>query len=258
MQAHDQGQIAHCNTPLWQALAAMRIEPEGAALSFAAKLAREQGWTRSHADAVVEEYRRFLYLAATCRHVVAPSRMVDKAWHLHLTYSRHYWGVLCAELLQRPLHHDPSLGGAADQARDRDRYARTLALYTATFGAPRSDIWPVPTTTARRQPPVAPLAAAVAGSLLLAACAAVGSEGGGALGLVLTVLVIAVIVVAAVKALSGLGNGRRGGRKGGDGGTHAGDSGDGDRDSDDGVSDHGSSDGGDGGSSCGGGCGGGD
>jgi hypothetical protein len=49
---------------LWLALAAMRIEPAGAALSFEARLAREQGWTADKTVRVMREYRRFLYLAA--------------------------------------------------------------------------------------------------------------------------------------------------------------------------------------------------
>jgi len=53
------------NKMLRDSLAAMRIAPEGAALTFEARLAREQGWSSARAARVVEEYRRFLYLAAT-------------------------------------------------------------------------------------------------------------------------------------------------------------------------------------------------
>ena len=86
--------MAWSSDPLWKALAAMRIEAGGAALTFAARLARENGWSAAHAAAVVEEYRRFLYLAATAG-PVTPSEDVDQAWHLHLSYTRHYWEVPC-------------------------------------------------------------------------------------------------------------------------------------------------------------------
>lgn len=128
---------------LWQKLEAMRIEPPGAALSFSARLARENDWARSHADAVVLEYKRFLYLAARSAVPVTPPEDVDQAWHLHLAYSRHYWNVLCYELLERPLHHGPTEGGEAEGRRYRQQYEDTLALYRSTFGCePPASIWP--------------------------------------------------------------------------------------------------------------------
>lgn len=129
--------------PIWQALAAMRIEPEGAALSFTRRLARENGWSRAHAEAVCHEYRRFLYLAATGTGEVTPSDQVDQAWHLHLAYTRHYWEELCARIIGRPLHHGPTAGGASEGRKYRALYAETLRRYRATFGhEPPVDIWP--------------------------------------------------------------------------------------------------------------------
>lgn len=129
--------------PIWQALAVMRIEPEGAALSFTRRLARENGWSRAHAEAVCHEYRRFLYLAATGTGEVTPSDQVDQAWHLHLAYTRHYWEELCARIIGRPLHHGPTAGGASEGRKYRALYAETLRRYRATFGQePPGDIWP--------------------------------------------------------------------------------------------------------------------
>lgn len=129
--------------PVWQALAQMRIEPPGAALSFTKRLARENGWSRGHAEAVMHEYRRFLYLAATGTGEVTPSDQVDQAWHLHLAYTRHYWEELCARIIGRPLHHGPTAGGASEGRKYRALYAETLQRYRDTFGEePPSDIWP--------------------------------------------------------------------------------------------------------------------
>jgi uncharacterized protein (TIGR04222 family) len=76
---------------------------------------------------------------------VTPSGQVDQAWHLHLTYTRAYWGEFCEQVLGRPLHHNPSRGGAAEQRRYRNDYARTLSSYRAHFGVlPPADIWPAP------------------------------------------------------------------------------------------------------------------
>lgn len=129
--------------PLLEALEAMRIEPEGARLRFADRLARENGWSRAFAARVMTEYRRFLFLAATAPHAVTPSDAVDQAWHLHLAYSRHYWGELCDRILGKPLHHGPTAGGGGEDQRYRQQYAATLEAYRAAFGsAPPIDIWP--------------------------------------------------------------------------------------------------------------------
>jgi hypothetical protein len=128
---------------LLDALMNMCIEPDGAALSFAKRLARENSWTDHFAERVVTEYKRFLYLAATSQHPVTPSDEVDQAWHLHLAYSRHYWDVMCASILKRPLHHGPTSGGSTEDSRYRDQYAATLASYKSAFeAAAPEDIWP--------------------------------------------------------------------------------------------------------------------
>src|SRR5690349_19351007 len=85
--------------PVWLALSHYSIGPEGAALSFADRLARENGWRADHAERVIEEYRRFAFLAATGGQDVTPSDAVDQAWHLHLTYTRDYWDRFCPEVL---------------------------------------------------------------------------------------------------------------------------------------------------------------
>ncbi|WP_017671859.1 hypothetical protein [Blastomonas sp. AAP53] len=180
--------------PIWRALAAMRIEPEGAALSFTRRLARENGWSRHHAEAVMEEYRRFLYLAATGTDMVTPSDQVDQAWHLHLAYTRHYWEELCARIIGRPLHHGPTAGGSAEGRKYRSLYAATLQRYRDTFGSePPSDIWPPSDLRfgvryqwvdrsrhyllARRH---VALAAMAGGATLLAACTALAAESAAA------------------------------------------------------------------------------
>jgi hypothetical protein len=128
---------------LLEKLNQMRIEPEGAALTFAARLSAENGWSLNYAQRVLTEYRRFLFLAVTAGHPVTPSDEIDQAWHLHLTYTRHYWETLCGQILKRPLHHGPTLGGAQEDDRYLEQYDRTIAAYTQTFGhAPPSDLWP--------------------------------------------------------------------------------------------------------------------
>lgn len=128
---------------LWQRIADHRIGPADASLSFAARLARENRWSPAHAERVIEEYRRFCYLAMTAGHEVTPSDAVDQAWHLHLAYSRDYWQVFCPHVLGGELHHGPTQGGPVERERFYRQYADTLAAYEQAFGeVPPAGIWP--------------------------------------------------------------------------------------------------------------------
>ncbi len=127
------------------------VDGRPAELSFERRLARECGWSAAYARRVVLEYRRFVYLAMTAGHPVTPSDEVDQAWHLHMTYTRSYWERLCGQVLPRPLHHNPTAGGSAEDAKFADWYQRTLKSYHAAFGhAPPRGVWPSP--TARFEP----------------------------------------------------------------------------------------------------------
>ena len=130
-------------TDLWQRLAGYEIGPEAAALTFPARLARENRWSVDHAQAVIREYKRFCYLAISAGHEVTPSDAVDQVWHLHLTYSRDYWQRFCPQVLGAELHHGPTAGGEAERSRYYDQYADTLRSYEIAFGvSPPPGIWP--------------------------------------------------------------------------------------------------------------------
>lgn len=128
---------------LWQRLQQFDFDGGPSAFTFRDWLARDNGWTRAHASRVVEEYRRFLLLSTVAGHPVTPSEDVDQAWHLHLTYTRSYWDDLCRVVLPAPLHHGPTRGGGAEDAKFHDWYARTLDSYRRELGLePPADIWP--------------------------------------------------------------------------------------------------------------------
>ncbi len=127
---------------------AFEIDDPESVESFSERLARENDWTLQYTHRVIKEYKRFVVLALTATHSVTPSDAVDQAWHLHLLYSQSYWGDLCADTLDYPLHHQPSRGGVAESQKHHADYERTLATYAASFGeAPPGDIWP---TVAKR------------------------------------------------------------------------------------------------------------
>ncbi|MBC7807607.1 MAG: hypothetical protein H7145_15850 [Akkermansiaceae bacterium] len=128
--------------PLYETLIAFPLDSAEATFPFSAKLCSDNGWTRHYTRRVLAEYRRFLFLAATSGHPVAPPDPIDQAWHLHMVYTRSYWDELCGATLGFPLHHGPTRGGQADADKFTDWYARTLESYRAWFGEePPGDIW---------------------------------------------------------------------------------------------------------------------
>ncbi len=127
---------------LWSRLQQFDLDGEDSALPFAAKLARENGWSLKFAYRTMEEYKRYLFLCIACDAPVCPSEQVDQAWHMHLVYTSSYWDDLCKNVLQQPLHHNPTKGGAEESKKHIDMYCQTLKIYQTFFGQePPADIW---------------------------------------------------------------------------------------------------------------------
>lgn len=208
---------------LWTLLSNMRIEEPGAARTFEQALAEAQAWPEEYARAVAGEYRRFLYLAASFDEPVTPSIAVDAAWHLHLTYSRHYWETLCGEILGRPLHHEPSAGGPAEEARHRAQYEATLRRYEAIFlDPPPASIWPrldpepVPEEAERGRPAIVTTGLVAGAIAAVLAAAGAGPVVGMALVCIAVGLGLAALFPSIPQARAN-GSGGCGGGGGGDG-----------------------------------------
>ncbi|CAJ0703234.1 hypothetical protein LMG18091_03881 [Ralstonia wenshanensis] len=138
-----------------------------APVPYSQRLAEAEGWSRLYTLTVIEEYKRFAYLAVFAGHPVTPSEAIDAAWHLHLQYSKEYWTVFCGEVLRAPLHHAPGIGAQDEDDTYAQHYQQTIDSYRRTFGVePPADVWPVPEPAqpdgapeaARRAPHPPPLA----------------------------------------------------------------------------------------------------
>jgi hypothetical protein len=127
---------------LWERIVAHPFEVADHALDFLHRLAREKAWSLDFARGAIAEYRRFAFLCVGAPEPRTPSEEVDEVWHLHLVYSRDYWDVWCAQVLQARLHHDPTPGSPEAQRRYREQYAATLAAYEDYFGPPPETYWP--------------------------------------------------------------------------------------------------------------------
>jgi uncharacterized protein (TIGR04222 family) len=130
---------------LYSRICTFQIDGGSSLHTFEDQLAAENGWSGAFTRRAIEEYRKFLLLAATVGHAVSPSDVVDQVWHLHLLRTRSYWDELCAKVLPQPLHHEPSRGGSEERAKFEAWYANTLESYRRTFACdPPAGIWPVP------------------------------------------------------------------------------------------------------------------
>ncbi|WP_163832079.1 glycine-rich domain-containing protein [Spartinivicinus ruber] len=127
------------NIELWEKLSNYQVAAPQQQL-FIKKLQMETGWDKGFCLKAVEEYKKFLYLACVSKTPVTPSKVIDNVWHLHLTFSRSYWNDLCDDILQRPIHHDPS--EESNEALMQDQYQYTLQQYADEFGSEApADVW---------------------------------------------------------------------------------------------------------------------
>jgi len=130
---------------LWERIKQHPLDDSASSFPFSARLARENRWSVAYTHRVILEYKRFCFLAVVAGHPVSPSESVDEAWHLHLMYTEDYWKRFCKEALERPLHHQPTKGGATETGKFDDWYRNTLSSYRKFFQQePPGDIWPTP------------------------------------------------------------------------------------------------------------------
>lgn len=114
---------------LYQRIERFSLDDVDAKLFFSKRLARDNNWTIEYAQRVIDEYKKFAFLAIVAGHPVTPSEQVDQVWHLHLVYTRSYWEDFCPLVLQTPLHHNPTKGGQQEGYKLNDWYGKTLASY---------------------------------------------------------------------------------------------------------------------------------
>lgn len=126
---------------LYARICKFQLDEPGAILPLSAKLAWEYQWTEIYTFRTIQEYKKFIFLAMVADHVVSPSAIVDRVWHYHLLYTHSYWDKFCGELLQKGIHHSPSLGGKNEGLKYQHFYELTLETYQKYFGNPPADIW---------------------------------------------------------------------------------------------------------------------
>jgi hypothetical protein len=125
---------------LWHKIDQYEIDDAASKQKFSDRLAKENLWSRDYTLRVIEEYKRFMFLAVVGGNPVTPSLEVDECWHLHMLYTRNYYDF--CSILGQFIHHGPAKGGKEDEIFI-DWYARTKQAYFMWFSEePPDDIWP--------------------------------------------------------------------------------------------------------------------
>ena len=103
----------------------------------------EFGLGRGEVEMSVEEYRRFLVLKMENPGVkLAPTGLMDKAWHMHILDTRRY-AEDCEAMFGRFLHHHPSYNGteSGERADVLTRASEMMTkLYSESFGHDPLDV----------------------------------------------------------------------------------------------------------------------
>jgi len=112
---------------------------------FEEKLAIANGWTMQETLDIIDEYKKFMYLAIEYGKV-APSDKIDQVWHQHILYTVDYTNF-CAEYAGRMINHSPDRTHGASV----DSYDHTTDIYIEEFGEqPDPKIWGLTNTTYMR------------------------------------------------------------------------------------------------------------
>ncbi|MEO0913544.1 MAG: hypothetical protein AAFY59_11225 [Pseudomonadota bacterium] len=114
--------------------------------------AAETGWKPAYTEAVVEEYRKFLYLACVSDGAAMPPPDVDYLWSLHRERSREtYIEALCVGVLDKLVKH-PGTSGKLSKSAFKRHFSATRKLYQEEFGeAPAPAVWGGQTRFSKRR-----------------------------------------------------------------------------------------------------------
>ncbi len=126
----------------WDAIVEVFGKKNASLHAFARKLGNKYGWDKDFTYEVIEEYKRFVYIAMISDFVVSPSEIIDKIWHQHILFSRGY-RKFCDEVIGKFFDHTPELVPSNIQtAIFNAQYRDTIELYKKEFDAdPPAHIW---------------------------------------------------------------------------------------------------------------------
>lgn len=125
--------------PLWDKVQNFTFENLEDEYDFTTRLAYENNWTEYFTKQAIEEYKKFMYLAAISNQMVSPSEIIDTVWHQHLIYTTSY-KQFCV-VLNKNIEHIPSTHNKQDKEKFIKAKKITQQLYEAEFGNQPKELW---------------------------------------------------------------------------------------------------------------------
>lgn len=85
---------------------------------------------------LIAELYKYLYLCSKAKISLAPSQIIDLAWHELILFTKFY-DRFCNENLGKFIHHMPN----NDARENHLNYFHTIKQYIFIFGKPEPNIW---------------------------------------------------------------------------------------------------------------------
>lgn len=126
-------------TELWDKIKLYDFDYPEQEYGFSTRLAYENSWTIYFTKQAILEYKKFMYLAATCNQLVSPSEIVDIVWHQHLLFTKDY-ADFC-KVLGKNIQHIPSTHNPEETEIFQKAKENTRKLYEENFGKQLKEYW---------------------------------------------------------------------------------------------------------------------
>lgn len=97
-------------------------------------------WSRYQIECIIDDYKKFMYIAASSDESCTPSKLVDIIWHEHILFTRDYINHWCGKILKKVIHHDP--GTPDEQPKFKSVYEKTQAKIKKTYGLREESVLP--------------------------------------------------------------------------------------------------------------------
>lgn len=124
---------------LWQKVQDFEMSSPLDEFGFSTRLQFENNWTIAFSLQAIEEYKKFMFLAAVNDKMVSPSEIVDIVWHQHLIYSESYKNF-CG-ILGKNILHVPSTHNMSEKQKFSDAMNFTEQEYQRHFGELPTEFW---------------------------------------------------------------------------------------------------------------------
>jgi uncharacterized membrane protein YgcG len=80
-------------------------------------------------SSLIEDYKNFMFLAASSDEECTPSKAVDDIWHHHILHTKDYFDHWCKNVIGKTIHHNP------EKPEDNKDYSKQFKETNKKLGA---------------------------------------------------------------------------------------------------------------------------